>query len=354
MRSSDFVNVISAGLSCDVFPCLWANPGCGKSEFLKAFARAEGYELIHINCYSLESTDLVLPSIVGSVVEYIPRSWIDKSLKATKPLIIFLDEVNRIKPENVNLLTTLVLEKEVYGHRLPASTKFVAAANFSCKCSSALKLDSAVMSRFCHLLFDIPLVDSLPFMGSDLAQEFIVSNMDLIKESAQDRDFVNEVLEELEVNRRSLTWCLRMFEQQSLDAGARRAVAQGLLGVPEGSKIAAAYEDFISKRKRVFPSKIAGNEDELEVLLNQGHVSEVTALVQASLQQEKLAKDAVKFIVSRGNPELVRNIIITNKNISAFMLEKADLDSLGIPGITETSMTMIEVIIKYTSLLNPS
>jgi len=342
MRASDLTTILSACLANDVFPAFWADPGMGKTETLKAFAATNNYELIHINCHSLESTDLVLPQIVGDSVHFIPCSWVKKALEATKPVLIFLDEVNRIKGENANILTSLILEKEVYGHRLPASTKFVAAANFTSKCLSTTKLDAAVMARFCHLLFDLPLTDSLPFMGSERAQEFILANSDLINESSSEADF-SEVLGELEMNRRSLTWTMKMFEALE-DSKHRLAVAQGLLGTTDGNKIAAAYELFLSEEARRFPTKIKGYEERLGELLAQGYVSEVLAIVQASIDKG-LKNEALLFVLQYGNPELARNMVIANKGITATIMTTAELESIGLKG---PDTTFVEAAYKQT------
>ena len=320
MRHTELTSLIIAGFRNNIASCIWGDPGCGKSEFVKDLAKELDHELIHINCYSFESTDLVLPSIEGKgskkEVEFIPCSWVKQAANTDKPTIIFLDEVNRIKPENLNLLTTLVLEKEVYGIKLSSDIKFVAAGNFESNCIGANELDSAIYARFMHLLFDLPITDSIPFMGDAKGQEFLMQNLDLLEVEGQEAAFSEGVLDKLQANRRSQTFALRLCQDPMLSAPLRLPACQGLLGFIEGTKFSSAWDTFQAEEKRKVPAKIEGNEERLGELLEQGMVAEVAALCQKSWDsndEDKIDIMAV-FVVSYGNPELARTMVAYTKD----------------------------------------
>jgi len=314
MRHIELTSLIIAGFRNNIASCVWGDPGCGKSEFVKNLAKELDHELIHINCYSLESTDLVLPSIEGrgakKEVEFIPCSWVKQAAYTDKPTIIFLDELNRIKPENLNLLTTLVLEKEVYGIKLSSNIKFIAAGNFESNCLGVNELDSAIYARFMHLLFDLPITDSIPFMGDSKGQEFLMQNLDLLEVEGQESAFSEGVLEKLKANRRSQTFALRMCQDKEMPGHLRMTACQGLLGI-EGAKFSSAWETFSASETRKVPPKIEGNEDRLGELLEQGMVAEVAALCQKSWDSGNKDKIDIMaaFVVSFGNPELFRTMI---------------------------------------------
>ena len=319
MRHTELTSLIIAGFRNNIASCIWGDPGCGKSEFVKDLAKELDHELIHINCYSLESTDLVLPSIEGEgskkEVEFIPCSWVKQAANTDKPTIIFLDEVNRIKPENLNLLTTLVLEKEVYGIKLSSDIKFVAAGNFESNCIGANELDSAIYARFMHLLFDLPIVDSIPFMGDSKGQEFLMQNLDLLEVEGQESAFSEGVLDKLKANRRSQTFALRMCQDKELQPHLRMPACQGLLGL-EGAKFSSAWDTFIASEKRKVPPKIEGNEIKLGELLEQGMVAEVAALCQKAWdsKEEDNIDIMAAFVISFGNPELFRTMVAYTKD----------------------------------------
>lgn len=366
MRLSEIKGIIAAGIKANVSTCLWSNPGLGKTSFVRDYAKEIGYDFIHINCFSLESTDLAIPSIEGEgkakEVEYIPCSWVKRAAATTKDTIIFLDELNRIKPENLNLLTTLVLEKEVYGIKLSDKVTFIAAGNFESNCVGARELDTAIYTRFAHLLFDPPAMDSIPYMGNSTIQDFLRGNMDLFEDDGQEEMFSGDVLDKLTNNRRSMEFALRFLNDKSLSISQKRAVAQGLIGMEAGYKLSSLFDTFMAKEERKVPNVVKGNEDKLHKLLSEGMVAEVMALLgkEWDTGDRDLRAGVAKFVLLQGTPELLRNMIAhtqttTNLNdkFTMFIFEDEDVKDVKWPinsNVKPKSLNVGSLIITHTEL----
>lgn len=128
-------------------PILLQGPhGIGKSEILKSIFEAEGYEIIPLFLgQAADAGDLiglpnrlVLKSVDGKpivdelgreriVSDYAPPSWWPFDM--TKKYIIFLDEVNRGKPEMMQCIMDLTLNRKLNGRNLPPHTRIIGAMN---------------------------------------------------------------------------------------------------------------------------------------------------------------------------------------------------------------------------------
>lgn len=128
-------------------PILLQGPhGIGKSEILKSIFEAEGYEIIPLFLgQAADAGDLiglpnrlVLRSVDGQpivdelgrervVSDYAPPFWWPFDM--TKKYIIFLDEVNRGKPEMMQCIMDLTLNRKLNGRKLPEHTRIIGAMN---------------------------------------------------------------------------------------------------------------------------------------------------------------------------------------------------------------------------------
>lgn len=115
--------------------------GIGKSETLKGYFESQGYSMITLFVGQMaDAGDLIgLPdrtevevNIGGKLVkqkitEFCPPKWFP--LDPDAKVIVFFDEVNRGKPEIMQCLMDMVLNRKLNGLELPKHTRIVGAIN---------------------------------------------------------------------------------------------------------------------------------------------------------------------------------------------------------------------------------
>lgn len=312
---NEYRKLITAARKHNVATCLWGDPGSGKTEFSKEFAKQNDCHFLHINCAQLESTDIALPEIVEEIrndkrdkfVKYIACGWLKDLVLASnsgRQIVILLDEINRIKSENENLLTTFVLEKILYEYHFP-NAFFLAAANYPSRSDKTADLDDAIMHRFCHIPFEPSAADVIPYTGDETVQEFFRKNPDLLEMDSRIDTFASDVMGRLGKNRRSSPMAARILASGDLAgvSNAERMICQGLIGEVEGGKIYNLYMEFRNDKDRMVPATLKGNFERCGELLDEGMVGEIAELCK--LHWRTNDKELVtEFMFKHGIPAL--------------------------------------------------
>lgn len=139
-----------------------ANHGCGKSEFIRDYYLAEGFEVITLFLGQMaDAGDLIgLPDrleltkvidgkeVTHRVTEFCPPKWWNFDPNAK--VVVFMDEFNRGKPEVYQCVFDMVLNRKLNGYSLPENTRIIAAVNpiDSSFDYDVKELDSALLDRF--------------------------------------------------------------------------------------------------------------------------------------------------------------------------------------------------------------
>ena len=139
-----------------------ANHGCGKSEFIRDYYLAEGFDVITLFLGQMaDAGDLIgLPdrieitkkidgkNVTHKVTEFCPPKWWNFDSHAK--VVIFMDEFNRGKPEVYQCVFDMVLNRKLNGYNLPENTRIIAAVNpiDSSFDYDVKELDSALLDRF--------------------------------------------------------------------------------------------------------------------------------------------------------------------------------------------------------------
>ena len=105
---------------------LIGQPGIGKTEFVFDLAQTLGLELVKLRCAEAgETGDLsgLLREVNGVHSHTIP-DW----LSHDRPVLLFLDEINRAKKDTINAIMQLCTkEQEFLGHRLAPGSRVICA-----------------------------------------------------------------------------------------------------------------------------------------------------------------------------------------------------------------------------------
>lgn len=147
-----------------VTPIIWGMHGVGKTSSIKQLARKMGYNFVVLHPAHWRLEDLIgLPkaveirsedgkSVVGHETVYSRPTWLHAILKDPRPAILFVDEFNRARDQDVfQAMIPFLLEHHLGPHEIRPSDLIIAAANPECGDYNVTELgDAALLSRFAH------------------------------------------------------------------------------------------------------------------------------------------------------------------------------------------------------------
>lgn len=151
---------------------LWGPPGVGKSQVVKATARAMGIDLIDVRAILLDPVDLRgLPRISPEGLsqwctpDFLPRQGQG---------ILFLDELNAAPPLVQAACYQLVLDRRLGEYELPEGWTVIAAGNRETDRAVTHRMPSALANRFVHIDFSVDLDEWIDWaIGAAIAPEVI-------------------------------------------------------------------------------------------------------------------------------------------------------------------------------------
>jgi hypothetical protein len=128
---------------------LAGNHGIGKSQIItEYFTKQKKMKVVVLFLGQMcDPGDLIgLPRYneKTDMMEFAPPYWFPKD---DKPIVLFLDELNRARPEILQTIMDLALNKTLAGHKLPKGSQIVSAVNSGDE-YQLTDLDPALVSRF--------------------------------------------------------------------------------------------------------------------------------------------------------------------------------------------------------------
>lgn len=120
--------------------------GIGKSEILTHYFTNQGMRVVPLFLGQMSDPgDLIgLPEKVNGRMEFIPPYWFPND---NQPIVLFLDELNRARPEILQSVMDLALNRCLAGHALPIGSRIISAINDGEE-YQLTTLDPALVSRF--------------------------------------------------------------------------------------------------------------------------------------------------------------------------------------------------------------
>lgn len=285
--------------------------GIGKSRIISDYYRARGVEVVTLFLGQMSDPgDLIgLPHLNEATgrTEFMPPYWFPEG---DKPIVLFLDELNRARPEMLQSVMDLALNRKLAGRSLPAGSRIISAVNDGEE-YQITELDPALVSRFNVYLFR-PTVSEWLFWAEQKGVDerilcFIENNQD-----ALDAPF--------NVNADSIDKCAdrRAWERvsdviQGMDELDETTLL--LIGGIIGAKATARFAESLTEN-----SVISG----ADLLL---HFSTVQKRLKSmKLPQFALINDHIfHCLEARGYPENQTDLVGTNLEKYLHWLEKNDL-----------------------------
>lgn len=249
MRINEIVTAIDYLFKAKITPMLVGHSGKGKTTVVEQYGLDHGYDVIHYRLGEINDVgDLIgLPSFKKDE-NGVERTTFAAPLQipiegyVDRPVIIFLDEVNRTHKDLINAVFRLAEKGEYLGpHKLDSRTRIVAACNPPGDEYTVMDFkDKAFNARFCHLVFD-PSKDEFINYARDRFDnemlEFLQTNSEFIDDKAEgiiDLSYVSPT-------RRSWERVNNLVFNLKLPESIRLEVVSGIVGSPA----AICFEKFI-------------------------------------------------------------------------------------------------------------
>lgn len=120
--------------------------GIGKSEILTDYYQRKGMRVVPLFLGQMSDPgDLIgLPTKTGERTDFLPPYWFPID---GRPIVLFLDELNRARPEILQTVMDLALNRRLAGHALPKGSRIISAVNEGDE-YQLTHLDPSLVSRF--------------------------------------------------------------------------------------------------------------------------------------------------------------------------------------------------------------
>ena len=218
--------------------------GIGKSQILTRYFKEKGIPVktLFLGQMSDPGDLLGLPNKdekTGKTV-FMPPYWFPVD---GQPIVLFLDEINRARPEILQTVMDLVLNRKLAGRELPEGSRIIAAGNDGEE-YQLTDLDPALVSRFNIYTFRPTVEDWLMWATRTGLDErilnFIGANPELLDRSADTKE--DQGLDK-DPDRRAWEKVARLMENIPSPLPVHQKVVAGIIGVQ------AAAQLFLSFRK---------------------------------------------------------------------------------------------------------
>jgi GTP-binding protein EngB required for normal cell division len=218
--------------------------GIGKSQILTRYFKEKGMPVktLFLGQMSDPGDLLGLPNKdekTGKTV-FMPPYWFPVD---GQPIVLFLDEINRARPEILQTVMDLVLNRKLAGRELPEGSRIIAAGNDGEE-YQLTDLDPALVSRFNIYTFRPTVEDWLLWATRTGLDErilnFISANPELLDRSADTKE--DQGLDK-DPDRRAWEKVARLMENIPNPLPVHQKVVAGIIGVQ------AAAQLFLSFRK---------------------------------------------------------------------------------------------------------
>ena len=224
-----------------------------------------------------------------------------------RPVVLFLDELNRARPEILQTVMDLVLNKTLAGKRLPEGSQIISAINEGEE-YQLTDLDPALVSRF-NVYHFAPTTDEWLLWASgkrldSRVIDFIANNPDLLDEAVNPDNGLTKT-----ADRRAWERVAELIDPLTeIDKTAEKTIA-GIIGIPTALKFSA----HIKKMTQLNAMDILQNFKKQVAQLKKAQTHELTVLNEALfriIETEETPEKIKKYIE---NVELYVQWLVDNK-----------------------------------------
>ena len=277
---------------------LVGNHGIGKSEILTRYYNEKGMKVVALFLGQMSDPgDLIgLPhkDEASGKTDFMPPYWFPID---GKPIVLFLDELNRARPEILQTIMDLALNRKLAGRLLPEGSRIIAAVNEGNQ-YQLTDLDPALVSRFNIITFSPTPQEWLLWAGKAGVDSRV---MDFIKENAIWLDKTPDAKEgadtglEKTPDRRAWKRVSDIIKGHDSLGGIYTKVISSVVG----PKAASAFLSSVSSHKILSGREILYSFDRCFSTIEAYKIHELSVVndgIFRHLEIEKVAKDDVKIV----------------------------------------------------------
>ncbi len=277
---------------------LVGNHGIGKSEILSEYYTGKGMPVVALFLGQMSDPgDLIgLPTKneANGKTDFMPPYWFPLD---GKPVVLFLDELNRARPEILQTIMDLALNRKLAGRKLPEGSRIISAVNAGDQ-YQLTDLDPALVSRFNIVNFRPTVQEWLLWARKTGVDGRVI---DFIEENPVWLDKDSDARENADTGL-----------DKTPDRRGWKRVSDLVKGVPElsgvmtkaisavvGAKAASAFLSNVSARKIVSGREVLCNFDKVRDRLNDYELHQLSVVndgIYRFLEVEKVAdKDKAAY-----------------------------------------------------------
>ena len=157
MNARTIVRPLVRCIAAGNVPLVLGHPGIGKSEIIGQVAELLGYEYLCVYpAIALPEHFQGFPFLDSKTGEadFLPLGWLRRIVKATKPVLVLLDEIDKAAGAVQSVCAQLVLGRTVGGYRVPDCVKFACAGNRPEDRAGGTRLVTQFVDRCAHFVLE--------------------------------------------------------------------------------------------------------------------------------------------------------------------------------------------------------
>ena len=248
--------------------------GIGKSRILEEYYAAKGQKVVTLFLGQMSDPgDLLgLPekNLESGKTDFMLPYWFPTD---GKPVVLFLDELNRARPELLQTIMDLALNRKLAGKSLPEGSRIISAVNAGNE-YQLTELDPALVSRFNIYNFQPSVEDWL-----DWAEKASIDNriIEFIKENPHYLDSFDSDSQDFErsPDRRSWERTSQVIKKISNLGQVQKILVSGIVG----NKATSAFFAFLEKNDFPRPKEILlGDIKKVEEKLSKESFSQINTI----------------------------------------------------------------------------
>ena len=316
--------------------------GIGKSQILEKFFTARGERVVILFLGQMSDPgDLIgLPRLdeMSGKTHFMPPYWFPTD---GKPVVLFLDELNRARPEVLQTIMDLTLNRTLAGRKLPEGSRVISAVNDGEE-YQLTDLDPALVSRFNIYEFKPTAQEWLLWASKagldSRVIDFISENPDMLDGAAFTRE--DQGLEK-SPDRRGWERVSKVLQTNEVSPLLKTVIA-GIIGMPAASKFFAAIS------KKHLPSA-------KEILLGDFAKQKATLKKCTTPELASVNESIFRFIETKGYDEKDSTKVATNlaayfEHLSSEKLREAQAHFANLYSSSVYPAAMTLVIMKCPEL----
>jgi len=248
--------MIKAGRESGVCVWIWGDHGNGKSELVRQVTDELGIDFIDIRVALTEAGDwmgIPYANPVTKEMDFLPSPFLPKDPQSKG--ILFLDELNRGRPDVLQSVFQIALDKRIGTHyELPKGWSIVAAGNPGDADYQVTDIDPALLGRFCHVHLTPTKDEWLDFASTsgvrDDVRGFIRDNPKMLGQAIKSTS-----IESLKGNPRGYVLLAKMVDAlENLDKNDPQGnfVGDCISDIAHGLVGSAAAAEYVNYRKTQF------------------------------------------------------------------------------------------------------